>query len=547
MGYLRNFFKIFDFGGQEVRMNVDGRSKFKSQFGGVLGIICIGLIIGSGWSIGKDIFYHQEPQLTVRDVHFDKRPSMILDAETFPVSFCMQAAPSNVVFYNTSYFKYVAQQVTVDNAGQKMTTREFETQPCRKDHFPKISNETFYSSGLNYYTCIQNQNVTISGYFDEPFTTFLNIRLLYCVNDTKCVPFDEINDLLSKTKWMWNLYVVDSYIDISNYTNPATFQNFNIYRTTQMGVSKLHEVNLENLSSITDVGYIFNDYRESTSISFKSENVDSSNSVSDFSLYDFYIFSSNKHTVYTRRYVKAQTIAANLGGIIKFLLVSCYCTTYFFHKHKLYSKLINHCADIYFDEKTNEKNSNNFRKSSSDSMVNIQNLHSINVVNVHNRNNFNNDIVKNNIECKVSNFKKIKLKFSHCEVIKKYLCGKKVAIKKYLFYEGEKFIEDLLNVLNIVTKLDEVDKFKLLLLEPDQILLFDHMSKFDIGWESGTEISKLRKRISIQKDKNSHKMEVDDAVKEIVFKTKTDILNSSERRSNKIDQKLLEFLSNELK
>ncbi len=115
MGYLRNFFKIFDFGGQEVRMNVDGRSKFKSQFGGVLGIICIGLIIGSGWSIGKDIFYHQEPQLTVRDVHFDKRPSMILDAETFPVSFCMQAAPSNVVFYNTSYFKYVAQQVTVDN------------------------------------------------------------------------------------------------------------------------------------------------------------------------------------------------------------------------------------------------------------------------------------------------------------------------------------------------------------------------------------------------------------------------------------------------
>ena len=49
--------------------------------------------------------------------------------------------------------------------------------------------------------------------------------------------------------------------------------------------------------------------------------------------------------------------------------------------------------------------------------------------------------------------------------------------KKKVFEEGLKQVDEGLDIINVMKKLREVDKFRTLLLDSDQLLLFNNMPK----------------------------------------------------------------------
>jgi hypothetical protein len=559
MKNTKKFFEIFDFFGQEVEFNINGKNSVKTVIGGLLGLALIGMIIASAWTLGKDIIYHEQPALVVQDLIEAKRPSLTLDAYSFPISIVIQDMPSNAVFYNPRYFTMAVELREVDNGKGTMKTTAYELEKCEKHHFPTISNDTFYSSGVNNYICIKDQNITISGYWDEPTMTFLMIRLLYCHDDPSCASKEEIDKWLMKSKFTWNIYCLSSLIDTTNFETPTQFYILNLYRMTQVYVSKVHEIYLQTLSSFTDMGIIFEDFKESTSIAFDFEKSDSTNEVIDKSLYDFYVFPSNKKTVVRRRYVKAQALAANLGGIIKFLMIVAKLLSFVFNKHKLNCILINNNIDIHVGSQNKYKNSkipsrlipteslapsfslpqyskskNRLRGSNSLSKLPQPTVNNSPIKTNSRSSSLGIDTeVKMKLQKSKNYGKKMILSFSFVEVLKKYLCPSKVSIKKKVYEECEPLINQELDILNILSKLDDVQKLKVTLFEKEQLTLFGCMAKMEYGIDS--EMSKMRKFLT--KDK----MSMVDKVNQIRSRQ----INDADLEKESINSRLEKYLSSE--
>lgn len=572
MKSTNDFLEALDFFGQKVEFNINGKKNTQTALGGLLALVVIMMIIASAWTLGKDIFLHEQPALVVQDLIETKRPSLTLDAYSFPISIVIQDIPSNAVYFNPSYFKMAVQLYEIDNSKGTTKTTDYALEKCEKHHFPTVSNDTFYSSGMNNYICIRNQNITISGYWDEPTVTYLMIRLLYCHDEPHCASKQEIDAFLMKKKITWNIYCLNSLIDTNNYEAPTQFYILNLYRMTQVYVSKIHEVYLQTLSSFTDMGIIFEEFKESTSIAFDFEKSDSTNEVSDRSLYDFLIFASNKKTVYKRRYVKVQALAANLGGIVKFLMTIASFLTYVFNVHKLNCILINNNIDVYRTLNNSEalyspslsprRRTKSYRNSAlvGNSPI-TQNTQSIqNTESIQNTQNFTNTLesysnrpsfktpeknspsLSNKTRAQFlrrkSEFgkvgKKVFLNFDFLEVFKKYLCPSKVSFKKQMYQDCKPILDEELDILNILSKLDDDQKLKLALFDREQLTLFSGMAKIEFGLEN-SESTKMRK--VLKNIKNNLKTKVN--------KYKFSYMAQDDMEKESVNSRLVKFLSHE--
>ena len=78
-----DFLETLDFFGQKVEFNINGKKNTQTALGGLLALEVIMMIIASAWTLGKDIFFHEQPALVVQDLIETKRPSLTLDAYSF--------------------------------------------------------------------------------------------------------------------------------------------------------------------------------------------------------------------------------------------------------------------------------------------------------------------------------------------------------------------------------------------------------------------------------------------------------------------------------
>ncbi len=139
MNFCKKNIMHLDFFGEEFKFNIEGEGSVKTGIGGILGLLCIGLMIGATWTLGKDILYKEKPQLTIQEYLYDRRPNITLDRYSYPISIAFQRAPDNKVFNDPRYFKYVVQKVTVNNTNAEMTTESYDIEACREDHFPNFN------------------------------------------------------------------------------------------------------------------------------------------------------------------------------------------------------------------------------------------------------------------------------------------------------------------------------------------------------------------------------------------------------------------------
>ncbi len=472
---MRDFVKLFDLHGREVMFNIDGKRRVKSIFGALIGIITLLLGFTAIWILGEDIYERKKPTLFIQqDTLYSERPEMTLDKNTFPIAVILQKIRSNENFYNPRYFKYVAELNSVDKNGT-MNITTYELEKCNRDHFPTIEEETLIKTGVYEFHCIKNQNITISGYWDNAVVKYLMIRIMYCEGED-CVSKEEVQKFLMSEKWTWNIYTIGSLIDITDFRNPIKFYLLNIYRVTQIFSSKLHEIYIKYIEAITDHGLIFEDHRKVITISFDYDIIDTTSEVSGGSIFDFYIFSSAKKTTYYRKYLKFQVLAASLGGMIKFLILCGQLILSIFTENNFNLILI---ENLFFPEKNNENNHiNSFRSELNDLKIDKNKFMTMT------RENKGKmciskavKILNSNIDnLKIDNkaIKKEKYYFSELDIMKKIFCRSK--LKKNLLdnhnYYTKKISENL-NIIQIVREIFSLKdlKSKLSIENPEKIYL----------------------------------------------------------------------------
>jgi hypothetical protein len=472
------YFEYFDFFGQEVSFNINGARSVRSLVGGIIGIILIGLIIGATWTLGKDIIVHEQPSVLIQDVLYTKRPEMNLNKTSFPISIAMQDMDNNV-YYIPNYFNFSVELKEVNNDQKTITTKYYQLENCTNDNFPGADKSQLEKAGVFNYFCIKDQNLTISGYWDEPFLRFLVIRLMYCQGEN-CAPREEIRNFLKTNKFTWNIYAINSLIDTADFSDPTKFYVLNIYRMTQLSIVKIHEIYLQFISIITDAGIIFEDYNENVSVAFDYDRLDSTTETDDGSIYDFYIFASKRKTVYKRKYLKIQALAANAGGIIKFLLLFGNFFTYVFNIHKLNVLIANNCFDNSKPIKiqSNKKISNHTINSPQmKSKILKSNLSDDNpIIEQYLKTPSKNiNLKKPNSAISILETVKIKrneFKFSSWDVVKKYLGCSKNAVKFKIYKKFSDLIKEDLNILSIINKLDEVRRLKNTISSNDDLKKF---------------------------------------------------------------------------
>lgn len=393
----------------------------KTNIGAILSIILILLIFIFGWLIGKDIIFNERPYSFQQNSILESFSKINLNRTSFPLAISildLETTPLDIKGYLTLYIKISNSKADKDGMLKKEEDSYLHLKNCEYLDFPQIDKNHFNDLKLKNYFCPNNYNEEIYGFWSTPELRYLEIYLSVCNQEQeaniKCKDKSEIESFLLENTVSINLYFIDPVISINNYSQPIS----NIIKKSsviaQPGKFKLQKFFLQKDSLETDKGIFTESLKYDYFFQVKEEYLDST--VYDDklkTLVNFKIFSSNKHTLTKRRYVKCTEILANIGGIYKLLYSILYSINFYFADLEKDIMIIDSIDSIANIE--NSSNKKNEKIDFNSSKLQLNNINLNNSSKICHLSSFNTQILKmttgNKILVDDPNFKKFNDKF----------------------------------------------------------------------------------------------------------------------------------------
>jgi hypothetical protein len=524
MGFLiglKSYICLIDIFGQGIQLKIDKNTKSKTIFGGIMSIFMIVLLSVFFYFNAQDVLYKTNPQISVEQQINSNSPDLILDQSSFPISFSLTNYGNYRVF-NPKYFTYSLVYSFGETSAEYTEDVHLNMTQCTKDYFPNIPEQKFFDQQLDKNLCIENQNVSLLGSWQggSLYIKFMKISISMCQGKEDCAPYEEINDYINSNVLFWNLYYQNTNINPQNADQPISYNIVNYYKALKSETRKFTEINLRRQKLQSEEGFLFQSTNIMESIAYDYEWADVGSLDDSKTLIEFAIFASQNTYIYHRAYMKIQTAIANVGGMANVIRVAFVIICYIFSIIKRDEIILNRLFDFDLNSK-----SKNTRKRSTDlkfenlsetklskSRANIKNYYSkINpkidcVSNIELQSNVNSpeknykkdDTINSNkktgekdeISRKVKRTmtilqrrsKKYQLSFSFVEIIFAFLLcscfrSRKLNTKRKLYDLSNFAVDEFLDISYIIQKLEEFEKFKLVVLDPQQIALFDFISK----------------------------------------------------------------------
>jgi hypothetical protein len=344
--------KYLDIYGETIQLNIENESKSKTFLGGILTIITVGMLIGAAWSTGNDIIYKNQPSTDMEDILFKDRPFYYLDKYTFPLSFCFQDY-NQQVYDIPSYFKFEVINIKTFNTNTTTITTFYEYENCTYDHFPNLEPEYIDKSGIRSYKCLKDQNITIGGYWDNSFVQYTTFRIRLCNNATEggiCAPIEEIEQFINSRPIAWNVYFQNSMVNAKDYYNPTQQYIVIQYKNVRLTASKVLNMFIRSQEIQTDIGIIFESINGEVSYAYDSGETDDSDALPE-SMMDINLYAASHKVIYHRKYLKVQSLLANLGGLAKALFLGMYLISFYFSQIELDTTILNKIIDFNMGQK----------------------------------------------------------------------------------------------------------------------------------------------------------------------------------------------------
>jgi hypothetical protein len=548
---LKECIKSIDLFGQYIHLNIKKKWKSNTIFGGILTIITFAFLIAAAWLMGNDIFYKNQPQTDLEEVLMQTRPNFYLDKFKFPMSFCFQDYDQRT--YNIpKYFRFEVINIITYNTNYTTVTNYYEYENCTYDHFPNLEHTYLDKAGIKGYLCLKNQNVTIGGYWDNEFIQYSTLRLRMCNNETdgnSCAPQAEIDDFISKRPIAFNLYFQNSIINSKNYRSPISYFIFVLYKNIRLSSSKVLNIYIRNQVIETDDGFFFEDKREEQSYAYDTSDSDDSDPV-NISLMDINIFVGNRQPIYHRRYIKIQTIIANIGGLAKTLFVVMYVLSFYISQFKLNKTILNKIIefDIEKDEDGNQMQQAQLKfhltfNNESPTKNNLDNKSESKVSVASDRGALDNyNKYRTIVETMQKRKSNKKFNISFCSTLRKPICSictkGRTRLKYDLYDKAMDILENYLDISNIVNRFEEYEKLKLVLLSDEQFSMFQFIKKDFCSLKEKVDQCEMAKMKNLAKSKEH-------MVKLIM--SYVDRLERNPDSITVVDQKLLSLLDADLK
>ena len=216
----------------------------------------------------------------------------------------------------------------------------------------------FNSSNLYNSFCITNQSILAGGSFNYEFFSNIKFTINKCNNKTSKKPCRDIKEIESKIAGGYlEFYYVDRYIDAVDFEYPLkTF--FNTYFILlDPNIRKSSDIYFKQINVSSDVGYIFQQFSNSSSIilDYFREQFDVFGAKLSDTILSFHINSSQNSVYISRYYMKLGDLTAMVGGIFQVCIVIGSMISNQFNKYKMNEKIMNTLYDFnveneYFGE-----------------------------------------------------------------------------------------------------------------------------------------------------------------------------------------------------
>jgi len=378
--YNLNFIDILSF---KPEIKITGRSRFITNLGKIMSIICLFIILIISFFISMDVFLRSKFNLVF---NLSNRENPKIKINESQASLVLLDALGNELNdhyrYHNFLVKYSRFEKIINNTNnlndiqtnlfENSITIELPLRNCSQMNYRKFTSfyrnfGKIFNSGL----CIDfsNFNQTLFGnYGKEHGYSTLNIFINKCVNNsivnkTDCFPEEDINMKLSQV--FISLVTIENDIDPNNYEMPLTdFLKYELFPISS-SIFKNYFKESNSILFTSDNGFIFENkkYYEShnTLRIFESVDLRDSSTASSGTFSQITIRSSGKTEFYLRNYIKIPAIFAYIAGIFQSVIMIGKAFVYFFSKNSMLSYLICYLFDsneinYFFNKKLNFEN-----------------------------------------------------------------------------------------------------------------------------------------------------------------------------------------------
>lgn len=339
--------KNFDFLGGNIFFHIDKSPRLTSTLGGIMtviaGIILILLFVGFGRN-----FYKRINPLVLKSIDIPKEYTFIpMKNEEVSFAYRLEDYYGNQIIDDGLFYiepTYIDQVIGESGEWEVIEEILLDQKPCVKEQFPEGS-DIRNNWDVSQFTCADFQGKDFGGFWDGNRLGYFVFKVSYCSegfespSGVKCKPNDVKNDLLSQITYI-SLYYQKSVIDPMSYNKPLVKQMENGYFILDRKMTKDIYVFFQTYNIITDYGWILESKFTDTAVgAYKTRvdmyNIDNNNaSKGNFLLAWYTLHYSKEVDVIVREYMKIQVLAANIGGIIKIIMVIGAAITYMYNEYK---------------------------------------------------------------------------------------------------------------------------------------------------------------------------------------------------------------------
>ena len=340
-----------DFIGREPKLKINGQPRNQSIIGGILCILIYCIFILCALYFGQELVYRVLPKIIETTQKVEENDQILLGKNQFMFFYSIfdeeqNFSPPNLFINSELNIVYVDNNL---NQNEKtINKRPLKLKPCDYNDFAERTDDSSYKAlNLSQWMCVETGNDKYSIKSNDNYNHFsyLELKITECKN-SECLPKDIIQKKLEKAilflkyyDFQYNQREFDKYYRDMIFGHKIAFDSY---------IKKSLVFNLQITSFKTDIGYMFEDFKEKSFHNVQSisnlfrykQNPEMMHEI------DIYFQMGISKSVNYRKYYKFQNWVAELGGIVRALTLVATVLNYFNDKSSYYQLMINKLFDV---------------------------------------------------------------------------------------------------------------------------------------------------------------------------------------------------------
>jgi hypothetical protein len=353
MRYVRKL----DIFGKKFHLNVIGETSYQTHLGAILSILAYSSIIFLFFILGRNFYERENPFASMsKTLNPEGYFNYTLNASSFVFGFNVQDQNGNIQVRPEHFYiepRYILYKVNSDGTVSKLVDKVIGYHKCKAEDFNY--NQAFNLDKVSNYYCFDNyttQNIEIGGLWDADVFSYIKIKLKNCAqggefnkkNNITCSKNETDLRNLFNNYIYFGLVIQNYFMDVNNYTYPFKTGFQELYETLDIKVQKKIYYYFKKGIILDKKGWFTEENEHSELIGVDRTRSDSMTAITDIyttTYYETNLYFDNIVETFNRRYMKAQELVANIGGILKAITFIVALISNFYNEYYGYLDIIN--------------------------------------------------------------------------------------------------------------------------------------------------------------------------------------------------------------